>query len=109
MKGYSNPGRFRKRNLYLRVEAVQDFVKPPSPGILIEWDPDSWRTKKALQLPRYSNPQELDYVVKLLESFPPPVIAREARKLEDRLREAAMGNAFVLGDSAESFKELSRH
>ena len=65
--------------------------------------------KKALQLPRYSNPQELDSVVKLLESFPPPVITREARKLEDRLREAAMGNAVVLGDCAESFKELSRH
>ena len=62
-----------------------------------------------MQLPRYSNPQELDSVVKLLESFPPPVIAREARKLEDRLGEAAMENAFLLGDCAEIFKELAKH
>lgn len=44
-----------------------------------------------------------------LESYPPLVFAGEARKLEARLAEAAMGSAFLLqgGDCAESFKEFN--
>eukprot|EP01018_Ginkgo_biloba_P034803 Gb_21844 [translate_table: standard] len=93
----------------LIVEAVQKFVRPSSPGVLNDWKPDSWKSKKALQLPLYPDPQELDSVVRQLETFPPLVFAGEARKLEERLGEAALGNAFLLqgGDCAESFKEFN--
>jgi len=60
---------------------------------------------------RFEYPQELDSVVKMLHSYAPLVFAGEARKLEERLGEAAMGNVFLLqgGDCAESFKELNAH
>ena len=43
-----------------------------------------------------------------LGNFPPLVFAGEARTLEERLGDAALGNAFLLqgGDCAESFKEF---
>ena len=52
---------------------------------------------------------ELESVLKTIESFPPIVFAGEARSLEEKLAEAAMGNAFLLqgGDCAESFKEFN--
>jgi len=61
--------------------------------------------------PRFEYPQELDSVVKMLHCYAPLVFAGEARKLEERLGEAAMGNVFLLqgGDCAESFKELNAH
>ncbi|KAK3423535.1 hypothetical protein EUGRSUZ_F00366 [Eucalyptus grandis] len=74
-----------------------------------KWSVDSWRSKKALQLPEYPDQGELESVLKTLEDFPPIVFAGEARNLEERLGEAAMGNAFLLqgGDCAESFKEFN--
>lgn len=74
-----------------------------------KWTLDSWKSKKALQLPEYPDKNELESVLKTIESFPPIVFAGEARSLEERLAEAAMGNAFLLqgGDCAESFKEFS--
>lgn len=73
-----------------------------------KWTLDSWKSKKALQLPEYPNKEQLDAVLKTLEAFPPLVFAGEARNLEEKLGEAAMGNAFLLqgGDCAESFKEF---
>ncbi|KAG5541781.1 hypothetical protein RHGRI_021574 [Rhododendron griersonianum] len=73
-----------------------------------KWAVDSWKKKTALQLPEYPDQGELDAVLKTLEAFPPIVFAGEARNLEERLGEAAMGNAFLLqgGDCAESFKEF---
>ncbi|KAJ7956794.1 Phospho-2-dehydro-3-deoxyheptonate aldolase [Quillaja saponaria] len=74
-----------------------------------KWSIDSWRSKKALQLPEYPDKNELESVLQTIESFPPIVFAGEARSLEEQLGEAAMGNAFLLqgGDCAESFKEFS--
>lgn len=73
-----------------------------------KWNIESWKSKKALQLPDYPNQEELDSVLKTLDAFPPIVFAGEARTLEEHLGEAAMGNAFLLqgGDCAESFKEF---
>ncbi|PNX63029.1 phospho-2-dehydro-3-deoxyheptonate aldolase, partial [Trifolium pratense] len=73
------------------------------------WKIDSWKTKKALQLPEYPDQNNLDEVLQTLTSFPPIVFAGEARNLEDKLSQASMGNAFLLmgGDCAESFKEFS--
>lgn len=77
-------------------------------GFPAKWTPDSWKTKKALQLPEYPNREDLESVLSTLDAFPPIVFAGEARSLEERLAEAAMGNAFLLqgGDCAESFKEF---
>ncbi|EHA8587356.1 Phospho-2-dehydro-3-deoxyheptonate aldolase [Cocos nucifera] len=86
--------------------------KPPAsapaaaPG---KWVLDSWRSKKALQLPEYPDKKELESVLRTIESFPPIVFAGEARHLEERLADAAVGKAFLLqgGDCAESFKEFN--
>ncbi|XP_010676056.2 phospho-2-dehydro-3-deoxyheptonate aldolase 1, chloroplastic [Beta vulgaris subsp. vulgaris] len=74
-----------------------------------KWSLESWKTKKALQLPEYPDQKEVDVVLKTIEDFPPIVFAGEARILEERLVEAAHGNAFLLmgGDCAESFKEFN--
>lgn len=74
-----------------------------------KWSVDSWRSKRALQLPEYPNKDDLESVLKTIEDFPPIVFAGEARSLEERLGEAAIGKAFLLqgGDCAESFKEFN--
>ncbi|KAI0500290.1 hypothetical protein KFK09_018502 [Dendrobium nobile] len=73
------------------------------------WSPGSWKSMRALQIPTYPDPAELESVLRNLETYPPLVFAGEARKLEERLGEAAMGRAFLLqgGDCAESFKEFN--
>ncbi|OIW13637.1 hypothetical protein TanjilG_07979 [Lupinus angustifolius] len=73
------------------------------------WAIDSWKKKKALQLPEYPDQNSFHQVLQILESYPPIVFAGEARSLEEKLGQAAMGNAFLLqgGDCAESFKEFS--
>lgn len=80
-----------------------------APSSTEKWSLESWKSKKALQLPEYPDQAALESVLKTIESFPPIVFAGEARSLEERLAEAAMGNAFLLqgGDCAESFKEFS--
>lgn len=74
-----------------------------------KWTLDSWKSKRALQLPEYPDQAVLESVLRTLESFPPIVFAGEARSLEDRLAQAAVGKAFLLqgGDCAESFKEFN--
>jgi len=91
----------------------QQVTPPPTKtthnAVPVTWSVESWKTKKALQLPEYPNQEELESVLKTLDTFPPIVFAGEARNLEERLAEAAMGNAFLLqgGDCAESFKEFN--
>ncbi|CAN6461146.1 unnamed protein product [Victoria cruziana] len=93
------------------VRAVRstEQLKPGTAGRDGNWTIDSWKSKKALQIPQYPNKQELEEVLSRIESFPPLVFAGEARKLEERLAEAAVGKAFLLqgGDCAESFKEFN--
>ncbi|KAM7257417.1 hypothetical protein ACFE04_013158 [Oxalis oulophora] len=73
------------------------------------WAPDSWKSKKAEQQPDYPMKEELESVLDTIGTFPPIVFAGEARKLEERLGDAAVGKAFLLqgGDCAESFKEFN--
>ncbi|KAL5539694.1 hypothetical protein UlMin_044558 [Ulmus minor] len=89
-----------------KKSVVADKAPKPSTG---KWSLESWKTKTALQLPEYPDKEELDSVLKTIENFPPIVFAGEARTLEERIGEAAMGRAFLLqgGDCAESFKEFS--
>lgn len=90
------------------VNVVTDG-KQQQPRHDAKWAVDSWKSKKALQLPEYPNQEKLQAVLKSLETFPPIVFAGEARNLEERLADAAVGKAFLLqgGDCAESFKEFN--
>lgn len=92
-----------------RSAVVRNCAKSTAGTISTSWSLDSWRAKKALQLPEYPDANELDLVLQTLSSFPPIVFAGEARNLEEKLAQAAMGNAFLLqgGDCAESFKEFT--
>ena len=48
----------------------------PSTGA---WSPDSWRTKKALQMPHYEDDAKLQAAVAELRRCPPLVFAGEVR------------------------------
>jgi 3-deoxy-7-phosphoheptulonate synthase len=91
------------------VHAAEPSTKPTPAASPSKWTVESWKTKPALQLPEYPDQQVLETVLKTIEAFPPLVFAGEARHLEEKLAEAAMGNAFLLqgGDCAESFKEFN--
>ncbi|XP_026432597.1 phospho-2-dehydro-3-deoxyheptonate aldolase 2, chloroplastic-like [Papaver somniferum] len=104
---------FKKLQNKPRIFAIHSLEKSNSSSsnplkVSSNWSLDSWKTKKALQIPAYNDKQELKDVLKQLERFPPLVFAGEARKLEERLADAAVGKAFLLqgGDCAESFKEF---
>ena len=72
------------------------------------WTPASWREREALQQPKYEDANELENALNEIKSRPPLVFAGESRDLQEKLANAAAGNAFVLfgGDCAESFKEF---
>ena len=72
------------------------------------WSRESWRTKKALQMPTYPDKVNLDMVENRLKDYPPLVFAGEARALKQSLSEVVNGKAFLLqgGDCAESFAEF---
>jgi 3-deoxy-7-phosphoheptulonate synthase len=72
------------------------------------WSPESWRQKKAAQIPTYRDQIKLKEVEARLSSYPPLVFAGEARKLKARLAQVSEGKAFLLqgGDCAESFNEF---
>ncbi|OMO78485.1 DAHP synthetase, class II [Corchorus capsularis] len=78
-------------------------------SIPTKWSPESWKTKKAFQLPEYPDQNDVDSVLQTLSTFPALVFAGEARSLEKKLGDAARGNAFLLqgGDCAESFQEFN--
>uniref|UniRef100_A0A0E0EMG7 Phospho-2-dehydro-3-deoxyheptonate aldolase n=1 Tax=Oryza meridionalis TaxID=40149 RepID=A0A0E0EMG7_9ORYZ len=99
-----SPARAPRRGGLLRARAVRAAPRPPS-----KWSLGSWRSLTALQQPEYPDKAELEEVLRTVEAFPPIVFAGEARKLEERLAEAAVGRAFLLqgGDCAESFKEFN--
>nr|GMC89675.1 phospho-2-dehydro-3-deoxyheptonate aldolase 2, chloroplastic-like [Ipomoea batatas] len=97
-----------------RIKPVSAVLSSPSPKSATpdpnaRWGLNSWKSKPAFQMPEYPNEEELESVLKTLEAYPPIVFAGEARSLEEKLGQAAMGNAFLLqgGDCAESFKEFS--
>jgi 3-deoxy-7-phosphoheptulonate synthase len=75
----------------------------------MNWSPNSWRNKSALQLPNYPDPADLERVIGEISARPALVFAGEARRLKRQLADVAAGKAFLLqgGDCAESFKEFS--
>ena len=72
-----------------------------------DWTRGSWRSRPALQQPRYPDADALSAVQRELESLPPLVTSWEVLALRRQLAEAEAGKRFVLqgGDCAESFAD----
>ena len=72
-----------------------------------DWRPDSWRSRTALQQPRYPDPTSLEHAMSQLSSLPPLVTSWEVLALKQQLAEASAGRGFLLqgGDCAESFAD----
>lgn len=72
------------------------------------WQPDSWRSRPARQMPEYPDLKQLDAACAQLAQFPPLVVESEVQALRAELAEVAAGRAFLLqgGDCAESFDTL---
>ncbi|CAN1195592.1 Phospho-2-dehydro-3-deoxyheptonate aldolase 2, chloroplastic [Linum perenne] len=101
------PGSRRSRASATVVVSVSTSSR--SSSVSSDWTVESWREKPAVQLPDYPDKEELESVLQTLSTFPPIVFAGEARNLEDKIANAAVGQAFLLqgGDCAESFKEYN--
>lgn len=74
-----------------------------------DWRPDSWRARKALQLPTYPDAGALAGVQDELRALPPLVTSWEILALKQQLAEAQDGKRFLLqgGDCAENFSDCS--
>ena len=77
---------------------------PPLPGDLNEQFQDAL-SRDAKQQPSW-DPNQAQYVRKILESVPPVVLAPEVEELKTQLADVANGKAFMLqgGDCAETFE-----
>lgn len=103
MASSSFPGR---GDFSLRPGAPELFA-PAGSEESAPWE--AWRTKRALQQPRYPDPEALDSVLTELRRQPPLVFAGEVDDLRTNLAAASRGEAFVLtgGDCAETFAEAT--
>lgn len=73
------------------------------------WQPDSWQTRPASQIPRYPDPGRLTDVLSRLGRLPPIVTSWEIEALRQHIAMAQQGRAFVLqgGDCAETFDDCT--
>jgi len=81
----------------------------PPPKTSTEWGPDSWKSKKASQLPVYEDPAELEEALDTIRKCSPLVFAGEVRSLQEQIARAQTGQGFLLmgGDCAEAFEEFN--
>ncbi|KAK9388296.1 DAHP synthetase [Lipomyces mesembrius] len=75
-----------------------------------QWYPTSWHTKPIVQDVIYSSMEDVEKALEKLEALPPLVSPYEINNLQEKLRDAALGKAFVLqgGDCAELFDYCSQ-
>jgi 3-deoxy-7-phosphoheptulonate synthase len=85
-----------------------DSTSPALPEAL-DWSPDSWQRREALQQPSYGDAAELAEASAHLSRLPPLVTSWEVLALKQALAEAQDGHRFVLqgGDCAESFNDCT--
>ena len=76
---------------------------------VMQWGPDSWQSKPAIQQPTYADTDQLHEAVSRLGQLPPVVTSWEVEALREHIAAAQKGQAFVLqgGDCAESFEECA--
>jgi 3-deoxy-7-phosphoheptulonate synthase len=74
-----------------------------------EWNPKSWRTRKALQQPSYDDPSALASCLEEIAVRPPLVHHGEVLALRKQIAEAGEGKRFILqaGDCAERFVDCN--
>ncbi|WP_158882162.1 3-deoxy-7-phosphoheptulonate synthase class II [Rhodanobacter sp. L36] len=84
----------------------QDLSHKQAP---IDWSPDSWQQREALQQPHYDDAVELAAATGHLSRLPPLVTSWEVLALKQALAEAQEGHRFLLqgGDCAESFADCT--
>ncbi|KAG1446216.1 hypothetical protein G6F46_011339 [Rhizopus delemar] len=75
-----------------------------------EWSPSSWKSKPIVQDVVYEDQAHFDRVLNKLNRLPPLVSASEIENLKKQLKDAALGNSFLLqgGDCAELFDYCSQ-
>jgi 3-deoxy-7-phosphoheptulonate synthase len=86
---------------------MQHNLKPVNDPL--DWAPESWQQRTALQQPAYEDAAELDEALGRLGELPPLVTSWEVLTLKERLAEAQDGKRFLLqgGDCAESFADCT--
>ena len=74
-----------------------------------QWHKSDWRNLPILQQPTYPDIDTYNQALQQLEKLPPLVFAGEVRRLRKRLKDVALGKAFLLqgGDCAECFAEFN--
>ena len=75
----------------------------------LNWKPDGWQDRPAIQQPSYADAEHLNRVVDKLGQLPPLVTSWEIESLRDKITAAQQGRAFVLqgGDCSENFEECT--
>ncbi len=84
--------------------AVRAVASPPAPSSVV-WTPDSWRSKKAIQMPEYADPKALSDSVAELRRSPPLIFAGEVRTRRPprRRRRRGCGRRCAVGFSQTHF------
>ncbi len=96
------------KNRNAETDAMSANDRPLQPvSVPVNWAPDSWRMRQALQQPTYPDAEALAGVQRELASLPPLVTSWEILALKKQIAEAQDGKRFVLqgGDCAESFSD----
>lgn len=85
--------------------APTESTQPTSNG----WSPSSWKSKPTKQVVDYDNEKAVSSALAQLSTLPPIVQPAEIAALKAKLRDAALGKAFLLqgGDCAELFSYCS--
>ena len=75
----------------------------------LDWNINSWKSKKIYQDVEYSNKELLNEVTNNLSKCFPLIFAGEAESLKNELKKVSKGEAYLLmgGDCAETFREFS--
>lgn len=74
------------------------------------WTPQDWKSKPIVQDVIYEDQAHVDRVLNKLNRLPPMVSASEVDNLRRQLKDAALGESFLLqgGDCAELFDYCSQ-
>ena len=75
----------------------------------MDWNPENWKKKKALQQPEYPDRQEYEKNLSQIRRLPPLVFPGEIENLKSNIADAGRGKRFILqgGDCVERFADCS--